>query len=56
MRSRPEGRIHQALILKETLAKEGFWWQAQKLEIWIKRAQKGVEPWALIYSGPEARV
>lgn len=39
--SRPKGRLHIALIVKERLEQLGFWWQAQMLEIWILRFQKG---------------
>lgn len=39
--SRFKGRLHIALLLKEELEREGFWWQADKIEIWLARAQKG---------------
>lgn len=39
--SRSKGRLHIALILKDRLKSDGFWWQAAILESWIHRAQGG---------------
>lgn len=38
--SRPVGRIQIALIIKENLLEEGFWWQVGILEIWLCRFLK----------------
>lgn len=35
--SRPEGRLHIALIMKERLEDAGFWWQARILEFHMHR-------------------
>lgn len=35
--STDRGRVHIALIMKERLEEEGFWWQAMILEFWIHR-------------------
>ena len=34
-------RVALAIMIKNRLKTEGFWWQAQKLEIWIRRFRKG---------------
>jgi len=39
--SRPAGRLHIALLLREQLQETGFWWQAKVLEFWIHRFQRG---------------
>jgi hypothetical protein len=39
--SRLSGRISIALLLRDRLNEEGFWWQAKVLEAWIHRAQRG---------------
>jgi len=41
MISRPSGRIHVALLIKEDLQEAGFWWQARTLEFWIHKAMRG---------------
>lgn len=38
--STPKGRIQIALIIKENLLDEGFWWQVGILEIWLCRFLK----------------
>lgn len=39
MGSRPKGRIEIALLIKDRLKKEGFWWQAKTLEYHLHRFQ-----------------
>jgi len=36
-----KGRLHIALILREQLQDNGFWWQARILNCWIHRFQQG---------------
>jgi len=39
--SRPAGRLHIALFLRDRLKSDGFWWQAWVLTCWIHRFQGG---------------
>ncbi|MBA7540956.1 hypothetical protein ES705_33259 [subsurface metagenome] len=39
--SRPAGRLHIALILRDQLRETGFWWQSWVLNCWIHQFQGG---------------
>ena len=41
MRATNEGKLQTVLMLKDDLGDFGFWWQAERLENWIHRWQRG---------------
>ena len=40
-RARPGILLAHAIMAKDRLNEAGFWWQADKLDIWISRAHRG---------------